>query len=248
MFLVGRRNVVESGCHPTIMTAYGGFGISMTPQFSMFVALLLKLGCLFAVPNIHGGRERGVRWHTAAKRRKRQQAVDDFLAAAEWLVKSGRTTPSKLAIFGGSNSGLLVGAALTQRPDLFRAVICMSPVLDMLRYHLFDQGHVWEEEFGTAEDADDFAALLNYSPYQNVREGVAYPAVLIVSGALDQKCNPLHARKMTARLQTANVSQHPILLDYNAHRGHSPVLPLHDRIDGLTDRLAFLCQELQIQV
>lgn len=248
MFLVGRQEVVESGCHPTIMTAYGGFGISMTPQFSLFVAFLLKLGCLFALPNIHGGREFGVRWHTAAKRRNRQQTIDDFLAAADWLVKTGRTTPSKLGIFGGSNSGLLVGAALTQRPDLFRAVICMSPILDMLRYHLFDQGHVWEEEFGTAEDADDFAALLNYSPYQNVRDGVAYPAVMIVSGALDQKCNPLHARKMTARLQTANVSPYPILLDYSAHRGHSPVLPLHERIEGLTDRLAFLCEELQLQV
>lgn len=248
MFLVGRRDVLESGQHPAVMTSYGGYGVPMTPQFSVFIAFLLERGCLFALPNIRGGSEFGVEWHDAARRRHRQVAFDDFLCAAEWMIESGRTEPQKLAIFGGSNSGLLVGAAMTQRPELFRAVVCMVPILDMLRYHLFDNAHVWKEEFGTADNPDDFAALLAYSPYHRVREGVSYPATMIVSGAADQNCDPLHARKMTARLQAANVSGRPIFLDYSRHRGHSPVLPLSERIEALTDRMAFLCDQLQLPV
>ena len=248
MYLVGRRDVLDGTSNPTIMTSYGGYGVSMTPQFSIFVAFLMERGCLFALPNIRGGSEFGVEWHTAARRRNRQTAYDDFLSAAEWLIKTGRTSPAKLAIFGGSNSGLLVGAALTQRPDLFRAAVCMVPMLDMLRYHLFDNAHVWKDEFGTVDDPDDFAALVKYSPYHQVREGVAYPATMIVSGDADRNCNPLHARKMTARLQAANVSEHPIFLDYNKFRGHSSVLPLSERIDALTDRMAFLFDQLQLLV
>jgi len=186
--------------------------------------------------------------HEAAKRRKRQTAYDDFLAAAEWLIGTGRTAAAKLAIFGGSNSGLLVGAALTQRPELFRAAVCMVPMLDMLRYHLFDNAHLWKGEFGTADDPDDFAILEKYSPYHRVRDGAAYPATMIVSGDADRNCNPLHARKMTARLQAANASRHPIILDYSQFRGHSPVLPLSERIEGLTDRMAFLCDQLGLPV
>jgi prolyl oligopeptidase len=246
MFLVGRQEVVDGGTRPTIMTSYGGYGVSMTPQFSVFVAFMVERGCLFAVPGIRGGSEFGVEWHNAAKGRKRQNAYDDFLCATEWLIAAGRTTPDKIAIFGGSNSGLLVGAAMTQRPDLYRAVVCLVPMLDMLRYHLFDNAHVWREEFGTADDPNDFSALASYSPYHQVRPGVAYPATMIVSGDADRNCNPLHARKMTARLQAANSSGHPILLAYSQFRGHSPVLPLSDRIESLTDRMAFLCDQLQL--
>ncbi len=248
MFLVGPRDALESGQHPAIMTSYGGYGVPMTPQFSVFVAFLIERGCLFALPNIRGGSEFGVEWHDAAKRRNRQVAFDDFIRAAEWLIETGRTEARRLAVFGGSNSGLLVGAAMTQRPDLFRAVVCMVPMLDMLRYHLFDNAHVWKEEFGTADDRDDFAALLGYSPYHRVQDGISYPATMIVSGDADQNCNPLHARKMTARLQAANVSECPIFLDYSRHRGHSAVLPLSDRIEALTDRMAFLCDQLQLPV
>ncbi len=248
MFLAGRRDVLKRSGNPTIMTSYGGYGVSMTPQFSIFVAFLIEHGCLFALPNIRGGSEFGVEWHNAAKRRNRQTAYDDFLYAAEWLFKTGRTAPGKLAIFGGSNSGLLVGAALTQRPDLFRAVVCMVPMLDMLRYHLFDNAHVWKDEFGTADDPEDFTVLAKYSPYHQVRDGVAYPATMIVSGDADRNCNPLHARKMTARLQAANVSERPMFLDYSKFRGHSPVLPLSERIEALTDRMAFLCDQLQLPV
>lgn len=248
MFLVGRKDVLAGGIHPTVMTSYGGYGVSMTRQFSVLVAFLLERGCLFALPNIRGGSEFGAEWHKAAKRRNRQTAYDDFLRAAEWLIETGQTSPDKLAIFGGSNSGLLVGAAMTQRPDLFRAVVSMVPMLDMLRYHLFDNAHVWKEEFGTAEDPDDFAALASYSPYHQVRPGTAYPATMIISGDADRNCNPLHARKMTARLQAANSSGNPILLDYSSFRGHSPVLPLTERIEALTDRLAFLCDQMQLPV
>jgi len=246
MYLVGNKDVIQNSGSPTIMTSYGGYGVSMTPQFSAFVAFLMEHGCLFALPNIRGGSEFGVEWHNAARRRNRQTAYDDFLCAAEWLIKTGRTHPRKLAIFGGSNSGLLVGAALTQRPDLFRAVVCMVPMLDMLRYHLFDSAHISKDEFGTADDPEDFAVLANYSPYHKVRNGVAYPATMIVSGDADRNCNPLHARKMTARLQAANASDYPIILDYSKFRGHSPVLPLSDRIEALTDRMAFLCDQLQL--
>ncbi len=248
MYLVGRRDTLKRSGNPTIMTSYGGYGVSMTPQFSIFVAFLMERGCLFALPNIRGGSEFGVEWHNAAKRLNRQTAYDDFLCAAEWLLKTGRTAPGKLAIFGGSNSGLLVGAALTQRPDLFRAVVCMVPMLDMLRYHLFDYGHIWRSEFGTADDPNDFAVLAKYSPYHRVRDGVAYPATMLVSGDADRNCNPLHARKMTARLQAANASERPIFLDYSKFRGHSPVLPLSERIEALTDRMAFLCDQLQLPV
>jgi prolyl oligopeptidase len=246
MFLVGRRDVLAGGCHPAIMTSYGGYGVSMTPQFSVFVAFLMERGCLFALPNIRGGAEFGAEWHKAAKRRNRQTAYDDFLSAAEWLIQTGRTSADRLAIFGGSNSGLLVGAALTQRPELFRAAVSMVPILDMLRYHLFDNAGVWTDEFGCADNPDDFSVLEKYSPYHRVRDGVAYPATMIVSGDADRNCNPLHARKMTARLQAANASPQPIFLDYSKFRGHSPVLPLSERIEALTDRMAFLCDQLQL--
>ena len=137
---------------------------------------------------------------------------------------------------------------MTQRPDLFNAVVCMVPMLDMLRYHLFDNAHVWKEEFGTVDDSDDFAALARYSPYHQVQPGTAYPATMLVSGDEDRNCNPLHARKMTARLQAANVSEHPVFIDYSNFRGHSPVLPLTERIEALTDRAAFLFDQLELSV
>ena len=137
---------------------------------------------------------------------------------------------------------------MTQRPDMFRAVVCMVPMLDMLRYHLFDNAHVWKDEFGTVDDPDDFRALLSYSPYHNVHERTTYPAIMLVSGDSDQNCNPLHARKMAARLQAANISDFPIFLDYSPHRGHSPVLPLSERVDALTDRIGFLCEQLGLTV
>lgn len=247
IYMVGEKPVLNAkATRPVILTSYGGFGAAMTPQFSIFTTWMMEHGCIFALPNIRGGCELGADWHLAAKRRNRQKAFDDFIAAAEWLIQGGVTTPKKLAIFGGSNSGLLVGAAITQRPDLFQACLCIAPLLDMVRYHLFDDAAKWTEEFGCADNVDDFKALYAYSPYHNVRDGVGYPATLIISGDADTRCNPMHARKMVARLQAASSSPYPILLDYRPQRGHVPVLPLSERINAMTDRLCFLSHALEL--
>jgi prolyl oligopeptidase len=247
IFLAGKRGVLSANkISPVIMTSYGGFGVPSTPQFSVLATLMMRQGCIFALPSIRGGSEFGSIWHDAAKRRNRQKSFDDFIAAAEWLVQQGITSPDKLAIFGGSNSGLLVAAVVTQRPELFGACLCIAPLLDMLRYHLFDDSRNWQDEFGSADDYDDFKVLQSYSPYHNVRDGARYPATLVVSGDADRRCNAMHARKMTARLQAANASGRPILLDYSPERGHVPVLPLSMRIEALTNRLAFLQRELDL--
>jgi len=248
MFLVAQKGRRQSGPLPTFLTGYGGFANSITPQFTTYASVLMEQGFLFAVANLRGGAEFGKEWHEAAKRHKRQNAIDDFIAAAEWLISHGEAAPGKIAIGGGSNAGLLVGAALTQRPDLFRAVICLGPLLDMLRYHKFDQASLWEDEFGSGDIRDDFPYLRAYSPYHNVRRGVSYPAVLLISGDADTRCNPMHARKMTAMLQAATSSDHPILLDYKPAWGHVPVQSLTARIESLSDRLAFICQELGVSV
>jgi prolyl oligopeptidase len=244
MFLVSRKALCDTGPLPTFLTGYGGFGNSITPRFTAYATFLVERGCLFAVANLRGGAEFGEAWHVAAKRQKRQTAIDDFISAAEWLLTEHYSTTGRIAIGGGSNAGLLVGAALTQRPDLFRAVLCLGPLLDMLRYHRFDFADSWIDEYGSAETESDFRALLKYSPYHRVENGAAYPAVMLISGDADMRCNPMHARKMTARLQAATTAQYPILLDYKPAWGHTPVQPLTKRIDALTDRLAFLSHEL----
>jgi prolyl oligopeptidase len=188
----------------------------------------------------------GSEWHEAARARSRQIAFDDFLSAAEWLRSERVTNPSKLAIFGGSNSGLLVAAAMTQRPALFRAVLCVAPLLDMVRYERFDQARKWNQEYGTVDDPEDFRGLYGYSPYHHVEPDQDYPATLFVSGDKDDRCNPAHVRKMVARLQNRSAQKCPVLVDYSPERGHSPVLPLSIRIDALTRRIAFLCRELGI--
>jgi prolyl oligopeptidase len=248
IYLVGRNDVSPTVIRPTLLTGYGGFGTSMTPKFGALTSFMMEQGCLFALTCLRGGSEFGKEWHIAARGRNRQKAFDDFISAAEWLLLNGYTTPDQLAIFGGSNSGLLVGAALTQRPDLFRVALCLCPLLDMLRYQHFDFARKYQNEYGIAEDPDDFTSLHAYSPYHCVKNGTAYPAVLLVSGDMDMNCNPMHARKMTARLQAASSSGYPIILDYNPARGHKPVMPLSERIRGLTDRLAFLCDQLRISV
>jgi prolyl oligopeptidase len=208
----------------------------------------MERGCLFAVANLRGGGEFGEAWHFAAKRQRRQVAIDDFLSAAEWLINGGSSAPKKLAIGGGSNAGLLVAAALTQRPALFRAVICLGPLLDMLRYHRFDLADRWIDEYGSADNETDFNALKSYSPYHRVKGGTRYPAVLFISGDSDTRCNPMHVRKMVATLQAATTSANPILLDYRPSWGHTPVQPLTARIEALTDRLAFLSQALDLVI
>jgi prolyl oligopeptidase len=245
MTLVTQRNGTH-GAQPVIMTSYGGFGASMTPHFSVLVSIMLECGATLAVPHIRGGGDLGRQWHEAALRQNRQTAIDDFLAAAEWLCLQGATTPAKLGIFGGSNSGLLVGAAMTQRPDLFQAVLCVAPLLDMVRYERFDQASRWRREYGSVENREEFYALHSYSPYHHLQDGVDYPATLFVSGDKDDRCNPAHVRKTAARLQNRSCQTHPVLVDYSDERGHCPVLPLSVRIASLAKRVAFLCRELQL--
>jgi len=248
LLLAARKDLLDGRALPTFITGYGGFGSCVTPRFTAFATFLIEQGFLFAVPALRGGSELGEQWHLAGKRENRQNSFDDFIAATEWLLSQGRSARGRIAIGGGSNAGLLVGAAITQRPDLFRAAICLGPLLDMTRYHLFDFAAGWADEYGSPDDEQDFHSLLRYSPYHRVRDGADYPAVLFISGDADSRCNPMHARKMAARLQAANHSKYPILLDYKPNWGHTPVQPLSTKIEALSDRLAFLLHELGVQI
>jgi prolyl oligopeptidase len=248
LFLAARKDLLGSGPLPTLLTGYGGFGSCVTPRFTAFASFLIEQGFLFAVPALRGGAELGEGWHRAGQRENRQNSFNDFVAAAEWLIAENRCESGSIAIGGGSNAGLLVGVAVTQRPDLFRAAICLGPLLDMMRYHLFDFAAGWADEYGSPGDQEDFQPLLAYSPYHHVLDRVAYPAVLLISGDADTRCNPMHARKMAARLQAATGSTHPVLLDYKAAWGHTPVQPHSKKIEALTDRLAFVCHELGVDV
>jgi prolyl oligopeptidase len=248
LFLAARKDLLHSGPLPTFLTGYGGFGSCVTPRFTAFATFLMEHGFLFAVPALRGGSELGEEWHRAGKRENRQNSFNDLVAAAEWLIAENRSISDRIAIGGGSNAGLLVGAAITQRPDLFRAAICLGPLLDMTRYHLFDFAACWAEEYGSPDDEHDFDSLLAYSPYHRVQDGVEYPAILLISGDADTRCNPMHARKMAARLQAATRSTRPVLLDYKPAWGHTPAQPLSAKIEAVTDRLAFICHELAIQV
>ncbi len=203
-------------------------------------------GGVYALPNLRGGGEFGEKWHRAGMLANKQNVFDDFIAAGEWLVKNGYTTPAKLAIAGGSNGGLLVGAALTQRPDLFRAVVCSYPLLDMVRYHQFLVAPFWVPEYGSADDPEQFKYIYKYSPYHNVKPGTAYPGVLLVTGDSDTRVAPLHARKMTALLQAANGGDRPILLHYDTKAGHSGGRSISRVIDDLTDEYGFLFWQLGV--
>jgi prolyl oligopeptidase len=247
--LVSAECVEAPTCpRPVIMTSYGGFGVTLTPRFSVLAAIMMELGTVFALPHIRGGGYFGKAWHGAGRQRNRQTAFDDFIAAAKWLCERQVTTPDRLAIFGGSNSGLLVGAAMTQHPELFRAVLCIAPLLDMLRYESFDHAADWRREYGTVEDAEDFRALYAYSPYHRVAEDVDYPATMFVTGDKDDRCNPAHVRKMAARLQSRISQRSAVIVDYSEERGHSPVLPLSVRVEALARRIGFLSKELGIAV
>jgi prolyl oligopeptidase len=246
LLVAARKDLLHLGPLPTFLSGYGGFGSCVTPRFTAFATFLMEQGFLFAIPALRGGSELGEKWHRAGMRENRQNAFDDFIAAAEWLIAEEYAVPGRIAVGGGSNAGLLVGAAITQRPDLFRAAICLGPLLDMARYHLFDFAAGWAEEYGSPEDGRDFHSLLAYSPYHRVRDGTNYPAVLFISGDADTRCNPMHARKMTARLQAANSSNYPVLLEYKAAWGHTSVQPFATKIEALTQRLAFVCHEFGV--
>jgi prolyl oligopeptidase len=248
MFLFYKKGLVRDGARPTWITAYGGFDVNETAYFFEPAVIWADRGGIFAMPNLRGGGEFGEDWHRAGMMEKKQTVFDDFYAAAEWLIANKYTNSEKLAIEGGSNGGLLMGAAITQRPDLYRAVICTYPLLDMLRFQKFMDGPLWVAEYGSSDDEAQFKYLLAYSPYQNVKDGTKYPAVLFITGDGDTRVAPLHARKMTARLQAATGSDRPILLLYDTKSGHSGGRPRNKEIDERTDILSFLYSQLGMSV
>lgn len=240
MFVVKRDDTPLDGERPTLLTGYGGFGVSMTPAFSPTAALWVEHGGVFALPNLRGGGEYGEAWHEAGRGANKQNVFDDFIASAQWLIDHGWTQPRRLAIRGGSNGGLLVGAAMTQRPALFGAVVCEVPLLDMVRYHLFGAGPTWIGEYGSADDADQFATLFAYSPYHHIRRGASYPPLLMNSADSDDRVDPNHARKFVAAMQWAVPEHQPALLRIEANAGHGGADSVQRRIDSTVDTLSFL--------
>jgi prolyl oligopeptidase len=243
MFIAGKKGLKQDGSERLLMTGYGGFQLPELPAWNAEYAWWMQQGGYFALPNLRGGDEYGEPWHKAAMFEKKQNVFDDWFAAAEYLIQNHYTTPEGFAIRGRSNGGLLMGASITQRPDLFGAIWCGYPLLDMLRYQKFLFGRLWTTEYGSADNANDFAYLIKYSPYQNVKAGTKYPAIMFFTGDSDTRVDPLHARKMAALVQAANASTRPILLHYSLKGGHSAGVSLTQLVDDEADELAFLWNE-----
>jgi len=246
MFLFAKKGVKKDRDNPVWLTGYGGFDVNVTPDFDRAILIWAERGGLVAAPNLRGGGEFGEEWHRAGMMEKKQNGFDDFIAAAEYLIAEKYTRPEKLAIEGGSNGGLLVGAVLTERPDLYQAVVCEYPLEDMLRFQKFLEGPYWVSEYGSAENEEQFPYLYAYSPYHHVKQGVKYPAVLFITGDGDTRVAPLHARKMAARLQAATASERPVLLLYDTKSGHSGGRPVNKEIEEGTDTLSFLMWQLKV--
>jgi prolyl oligopeptidase len=247
MFLIHGKDLKKDGKAPTILYGYGGFNVSLTPSFSSSRAVWLEHGGLYAIPNLRGGGEYGEEWHKAGMLLKKQNVFDDFAGAARYLIDQGWTSADHLAIWGGSNGGLLVGTAVTQHPELYRAVMCGVPLLDMLRYHLFGSGKTWVPEYGSADDSEQFAALWAYSPYRRtIDEGPRkYPAILFDSSDHDDRVDPLHARKLAAALQAAQTGDAPILLRIERNAGHGGADMVKQQVDKFADEFAFLLSQLK---
>ena len=245
MFLVHRKDLERDGSARCLLQGYGGFLISETPTFTPGVIPWLEKGGVYAVPNLRGGGEYGEAWHAAGMLLKKQNVFDDFAAAAEYLEKEKWTSPARLVLRGGSNGGLLVGAMITQHPELFRAALCAVPLLDMVRYHLFGSGKTWISEYGSADDAAQFQALLAYSPYQHVKAGTKYPAVLVLSADSDDRVDPMHARKFTAALQAASTGG-PVILRIERHAGHGGADLVKSAVASRADEYAFALSETAV--
>ena len=251
MFIVHKKGLEKNGKNPTLLTAYGGFNISLTPSFSRTAYLWMEHGGIFAVANLRGGAEFGEDWHRAGMLDKKQNVFDDMISAAEHLISEKYTDKNHLAIQGGSNGGLLMGAMMTQRPDLFRAVVCQVPLLDMLRYQNFQIAKLWIPEYGTAENAEQFKWLYAYSPYQHVKAGAEYPAILFMTGDFDTRVDPMHAKKMAALMQAeaknGSSKTRPILLRIESKAGHGAGKPVTKQIEEFTDVYSFLFSQLGVK-
>ena len=243
MFIAGKKGLKRDGTERLLMTGYGGFNVSMAPYWSPDTAWWLEQGGWFALPNLRGGGEYGEHWHEQGMFERKQNVFDDFFGAARYLIDNKYTSPAHFAVEGASNGGLLMGAAITQRPELFSAVLCEYPLLDMLRFQKFLVGSYWTTEYGSAKNEKQFFYLLKYSPYHNVKSGTAYPAVMFFTGDGDTRVDPLHARKMTPLLQSASSSGRPILLHYSLQGGHSAGVGVNQQVQDDADRLTFLWTE-----
>jgi len=243
MFVVEKNGA--TGPRPTVLYGYGGFNVNVTPGFSSRALAFVEAGGVWVTAVLRGGGEYGESWHRAGMLEKKQNVFDDCIACAEALVLDGTTTSEKLAVMGGSNGGLLVAAVVTQRPSLFRAGAALVPLTDMLRYHLFRLGAFWIPEYGSPDDPAHAAFLRAYSPYHNVKDGERYPAMLFTSAESDTRVDPLHARKMAARMADAS-SQRPVLLFVESHAGHGQGKPTSKLADDLVMQLAFLFRELGV--
>ena len=246
MFVTHKRGVRRDGDNPTVLYGYGGFDVGLYPRFDRRIIPWLDAGGVYVVANIRGGNEFGRQWHESARGSRKQNCFDDFVAAAEKLIAMSYTRPGRLAIYGGSNGGLLVGACMTQRPELFQAVVCTVPLLDMLRYHNFQIARLWIPEYGSAEDAEQFRWLHAYSPYHHVVNGTDYPATLLVTAEGDSRVQPMHAYKMAAALQAATGGDRPILLRVEQKAGHGQGKPLSMRIAEQVDIWTFLMWQLGV--
>ena len=251
MFVVNKKGIEKNGRNPTLLTGYGGFNVSLTPAFSRSMYLWMEHGGIYAVANLRGGSEFGEDWHRAGMLDKKQNVFDDFIAASEFLIAEKYTDKDHLAISGGSNGGLLMGAMITQRPDLFRAVVCAVPLLDMLRYQNFQIAKLWIPEYGSADDAVQFDWLYAYSPYHHVKRGQEYPAVLFMTGDTDTRVDPMHAKKMAALMQAeaknGDSNDKPILLRIETKAGHGQGKPVTKQIEESTDMYSFLFWQLGVK-
>jgi prolyl oligopeptidase len=251
MFVVYKKGLKKDGHNPTWLTAYGGFNISLTPTFSRNTYLWLEHGGVYAVANLRGGAEFGEDWHRAGMLEKKQNVFDDMIGAAEHLIAEKYTDKNHLAIQGGSNGGLLMGAMMTQRPDLFRAVVCQVPLLDMIHYQDFQIAKLWIPEYGSAENPEQFKWLYAYSPYHHVKAGAEYPAVLFMTADTDTRVDPMHAKKMAALMQAeaknGSSKTRPILLRIETKAGHGAGKPVTKQIEEFTDIYSFLFWQLGVK-
>ena len=246
MFIVSKKGLKLDGSNPTYLYGYGGFNISLTPAFSPANLAWMEMGGVYVVANLRGGGEYGEAWHQAGTRLQKQNVFDDFIGAAEWLVSNKVTSPQKLAIGGGSNGGLLVGAAMTQRPDLFGAALPAVGVMDMLRFHKFTIGWAWTSDYGSSENADEFKALVKYSPLHNLKPGTCYPATLVTTADHDDRVVPAHSFKYAAAAQAAQGGSAPILIRIETKAGHGAGKPTTKQIEEVADRWGFLSRELKM--
>jgi len=248
MFIAYKQGLVKNGKNPTYLYGYGGFNVSLTPYFSVSELALMDMGGVFAMPNLRGGGEYGEQWHLAGTKERKQNVFDDFIAAAEFLIESGYTSPEHLAIGGGSNGGLLVAATMLQRPELFAAAIPAVGVLDMLRYHKFTIGWAWASDYGTSEDPEGFEYLMKYSPLHNVKEGVEYPATLITTADHDDRVVPAHSFKFAAELQSKYKGDRPMIIRIESNAGHGAGKPTAMIIAEETDVLSFMAKHIGLDV